>query len=290
MTTQFFLLNLFILICVHSGKSQNLRVEGEVTMDISGGDGWSIVKNDSIRAIAGIYNSGVGLVGSLGPNSNWNSILSYIINNENHGALTVRNPNGVSRAVSYAAPSGPGHVVTYGDNDSLNVFLASLSGLPNHGFIGIYNSSGTLKGSFYVDGNGDSQLEVDNVMSLVSNPEKSHEKIRYSVLQGPEEATFLRGTAQLINGRISVNLPKHFAHLIDEDSMTVQVTPCDPNSKGLAVIERTSSRFIVTELFQGQGNYTFDWEVKAEKKKKSIHKRSITGSAGQPYRTASPKQ
>ena len=34
----------------------------------------------------------------------------------------------------------------------------------------------------------------------------------------------------------------------------------------LAVVEKTATGFTVREMFQGQGNYQFDWEVKGVRK------------------------
>jgi hypothetical protein len=48
--------------------------------------------------------------------------------------------------------------------------------------------------------------------------------------------------------------------------MTVQLTPLSVASKGLAVVEKTAQGFIVKELMDGKGNYSFDWEVKAIRK------------------------
>ena len=48
--------------------------------------------------------------------------------------------------------------------------------------------------------------------------------------------------------------------------MTVQVTPHSANTYGLAVIAKREDGFVVSELMGGQGNFSFDWEVKTIRK------------------------
>lgn len=40
------------------------------------------------------------------------------------------------------------------------------------------------------------------------------------------------------------------------------ITPLSGQSKGLAVVEKTALGFKVVELLEGEGDYSFDWEVK----------------------------
>jgi len=46
----------------------------------------------------------------------------------------------------------------------------------------------------------------------------------------------------------------------------VTLTPLDAASKGLAVVEKTATGFIVKELGGGTGNYQFDWRVEGVRK------------------------
>jgi hypothetical protein len=60
-----------------------------------------------------------------------------------------------------------------------------------------------------------------------------------------------------------LDLPAHFASVVSQQGLTVQVTPSSPRSLGLAVAEKSTSRIVVRELRGGRGDYDFDWEVKS---------------------------
>ncbi|MCB0845209.1 MAG: hypothetical protein KDE26_18295, partial [Bacteroidetes bacterium] len=59
-----------------------------------------------------------------------------------------------------------------------------------------------------------------------------------------------------------IEFDDHFQLVSNPETMTVILTPLSAKSKGLAVIEKTGEGFTVQELFEGEGNYSFDWEVK----------------------------
>lgn len=90
-------------------------------------------------------------------------------------------------------------------------------------------------------------------------------EIRYVTLEGPESAVFVRGTAQLVDGRAVIALPEHFAVVAAEDGIVVQFTPRSLDSKGLAAIAVTRERVEVGELLGGAGSYAFDYFVTAER-------------------------
>jgi hypothetical protein len=48
--------------------------------------------------------------------------------------------------------------------------------------------------------------------------------------------------------------------------MTIMLTPLSADSKGLAVVEKSTSGFSVRELSNGTGSYAFDWEAKCIRK------------------------
>ncbi|MBP6796039.1 MAG: hypothetical protein KA143_13330, partial [Saprospiraceae bacterium] len=48
--------------------------------------------------------------------------------------------------------------------------------------------------------------------------------------------------------------------------ITVMLTPLSADSKGIAVLNKTSGGFVAQELFAGSGNYEFDYEVKGIRK------------------------
>ncbi len=99
------------------------------------------------------------------------------------------------------------------------------------------------------------------------NPEDPTTDIWYTCVEGPEAAMYVRGTASLVNGRATIELPSHFRSLAAEKGMTVQLTPLSIHSKGLAIIRKGLDGVEVGELSDGVGHYDFDWEVKAVRKR-----------------------
>jgi len=98
------------------------------------------------------------------------------------------------------------------------------------------------------------------------NPADPTTDIWYCCPEGPEAAMYVRGTARLVNGQARIELPDHFRNLAVEAGMTVQVTPLDADSKGLAVTAKRLNGIEVRELAGGAGTYEFDWRVEAVRK------------------------
>ncbi|MCD6532353.1 hypothetical protein J7K99_07915 [bacterium] len=94
------------------------------------------------------------------------------------------------------------------------------------------------------------------------HPEDPTKSIVYATLEGGENGTYWRGRAKLVNGEALVTLPEHFRLATSPDhEVTVIVTPRSSESKGLAVIHSSNREFKVKELFNGKGNYEFDYVV-----------------------------
>ena len=71
---------------------------------------------------------------------------------------------------------------------------------------------------------------------------------------------------RLINGEAHIELPDHFQKLAAEQGITVILQPRGRKSRGLGVENTTPDGCTVFELKGGQGDYEFDWEVKAVRK------------------------
>jgi hypothetical protein len=98
------------------------------------------------------------------------------------------------------------------------------------------------------------------------DPTNPSRKIRYTSIEGPEAAMYVRGKANLVNGRAIIKLPEHFSALAVASSITVTLTPRSFNSKGLATGKISSNAIEVGELFNGTGSYEFDYVVYAVRK------------------------
>ena len=92
------------------------------------------------------------------------------------------------------------------------------------------------------------------------HPEDPSKQIVYVCLEGGESGVYVRGTSELKNGRIEVDLPEHFALIASEDSLTVQVTPLG-DCFDLFVQEKTLDRIIIRESQGGKSSIRFDYLV-----------------------------
>lgn len=87
----------------------------------------------------------------------------------------------------------------------------------------------------------------------------------YSSLGGPENGLYVRGSARLTQGEARVRLPEHFGGLIDEHTLTVQVTPRGA-CQGLYVARATGRGLLVRELAEGSSDAPFDYLVLAQRR------------------------
>ena len=65
------------------------------------------------------------------------------------------------------------------------------------------------------------QLSATTKSFLIDHPTKPGKKLRHGSLEGPENGVYIRG-----KGKTSIiELPEYWTELVDEDSITVQLTP-----------------------------------------------------------------
>jgi len=76
----------------------------------------------------------------------------------------------------------------------------------------VYNNGGTLT--------WDGHFAASSKSFLIDHPTKKDAKLQYASLEGPENGVYVRGST---NGVIE--LPDYWTGLVDEDSITVQLTP-----------------------------------------------------------------
>lgn len=177
--------------------------------------------------------------------SNWGLLWESVITRNTLGAghVELQNPAGF----------GP------------NVRVTSVATNANKGAVGIY-SSGTIKAQMFVDGSNNGVVSANIKNFRMDHPKDPEKEIWYACIEGPEAAAYERGTARLSAGACRIQFSEHFENVINPQSMTVILTPLSADSKGLAVVEKTPEGFLVKEMFQGSGDYQFDWEVKAVRK------------------------
>ncbi len=159
-----------------------------------------------------------------------------------------------------------GTTIWYGKGSSSVIIGGGTNGLPGNGFVQIYDNKSTLQAGMYINGQGKGVLFADIKNFVEPHPKDPEKEIVYASLEGPEAAIYERGTSILQDGKATVHFSEHFALMLAQESMTVQLTPLSASSMGLSIIEKTGSGFTVKELHAGEGNYSFDWEVKAVRK------------------------
>ena len=208
-----------------------------------------------------LYGSTVGALETYGPNNQRNAIISWTSGDQNNGFMGIFNPSAEPRAYMEIV-TDIGRIVTRGPADTRNTSLTWLSGCDDCGYIGVYDAN-SLEAGMFVNTSGQGVVFGDVKNFRMEHPTQPGKEIWYASLEGPEAAAYARGTAQLVAGRATVELPEHFALVAAEAGLTVILTPLSGSSKGLAVVQKGVHRFSVVELMEGTGNYAFDWEIKA---------------------------
>ncbi|MBI4546404.1 MAG: hypothetical protein HY707_00375 [Ignavibacteriae bacterium] len=181
--------------------------------------------------------------------------------------------------IGTTTPSYPLHVTTTGsgaawfDNNSTSGSATGLwgyadgaGGTTHYGVYGYATGATTNYGIYGFASGGTTNYGIYNAAGTKNwanpHPKDPTKSIVYVTLEGGENGAYYRGTAKLVNGKATVVLPEHFQLATSSDSyVNVTVTPNSRKSKGLAVVERSNSRFTVEELFDGEGNYEFDYMV-----------------------------
>jgi hypothetical protein len=96
-----------------------------------------------------------------------------------------------------------------------------------------------------------------------AHPTDPTKEIVYVSLEGPEAGTYIRGTAQLVNGEAVINLPEHFSLVTSDEGLTVQLTPAGEWLQ-LYVVEKGTQRIIIHEANDKNGQ--FDYLVQGVRK------------------------
>ena len=233
----------------------------------SGGSGIiTLNRNSSMIAEISSFTSGEGYLELYGPSGNENIRLTSLINNPDNGYIGVVDAQGNNTVRMFVDDDGHGVLNTEGPNGNNNIRLTSLAANNDHGYVAVYDAQGNAQAGFYVDTQGRGVVFGDLKTFKIPHPGDSEKSIVYSSLEGPEVGVYLRGTETLKKGEATILFPEYFSSLITSENMTVTLTPLSADSKGMAVIEKSTHGITIKELWKGEGNYAFDWEVKAIRK------------------------
>ncbi len=161
-----------------------------------------------------------------------------------------------------SAVQGESGVLSLSESTGRN-YVLMFAGDPNLGTgLSLTDINGRIAAGFDMGNGSNATMFADTKHFRIPNPRNIEEDIVYTCVEGPEVAAYMRGTGHLVGGRAVINFPEHFQDVIVDQGMTVQLTPCSSESRGLATISKSASGFEVAELLHGDGSYDFDWEVK----------------------------
>ena len=225
------------------------------------------------KTLMGVHSNGTGVMATWGKAKAAPQSASVII-----GSDIFSTPNNLDAGiVENFSPLGEnlvtmGYLDNYPENGFLGVNRSSTTNSPKIGLL--LNSSN--KAQFYmsntsfieagikINSSGSADFFCSGLKQFrVPHPLYPEKDIRYTCIEGPEAAMYVRGTVKLVNGKASVELPEHFRLLAGNKNVTVIVTPLSANSEGLAVIKKSKDGIEIVELKRGTGNYEVDYEVKA---------------------------
>ncbi len=120
--------------------------------------------------------------------------------------------------------------------------------------------SGTGGGSnFYVTANGD--LSATSKSFLIPNKLKSGYMLRHGSLEGPEHGVYVRGKLHNTN---KIELPDYWEWLVDESTITVQLTPIGTFQKYL--VESISTSEIEISNLENSENINCFYIIHGERK------------------------
>lgn len=260
----------------------------------------SLYNNKYISALLGTSASGSGFL-NLCDKPEQGKITASLTANE-YGDLKLYNKTGTKTNIHLGVVKNSSNNVGWiGTFDSNGDYLISLSTLYQNGQSYHQNAAfglhyqGELAALFFVDTDGRSKLSVDEVFiggqSLrssttnytVDNLRSSSTYAPCFVSESTDQQITFRGTATLDNGTFTIVLPPNEAEKIQENTITVQITPLSASSKGLAVVKKEKTSFTVAELMNGTGSYDFDWTLTALRKEnpqlRSSHSIGAAGAA-----------
>jgi hypothetical protein len=96
-------------------------------------------------------------------------------------------------------------------------------------------------GDILFDVDGDGNLRAQSKSFDIIHPTKEGKRLRYGSLEGPEHGVYVRGK---LNGTDTIELPDYWLGLVDENSITVQLTPVG-SSQPLYVKDIRDNKVIV---------------------------------------------
>ena len=169
---------------------------------------------------------------------------------------------GTNGADGVDASSERGFGVEGQSNTSNGVFGHSARGFgvvgSSTGGVGVFGQSdfglaGQFNGNVQVNGT----FSVTGTKNFVqAHPSDPSREIVYVALEGGEAGTYVRGSAQLQNGKAVLALPEHFGLVTATEGLTVQLTPRGGWLQ-LYVVELDTAQLVVREAQGKSGRFDY---------------------------------
>jgi hypothetical protein len=110
------------------------------------------------------------------------------------------------------------------------------------------SGSANITGSLYIT----NVLEASEKSFNIPHPTQEGKRLIYGVLEGPEHAVYVRGHVT----ESIIELPEEWAGLVDETTITVQLTPIRKRQPNLYVEDiRDNKIYIKTGMFESINAY-----------------------------------
>ena len=168
------------------------------------------------------------------------------------GVVSVRNPAGDINFVRLQSAGVGGQLRVRNKSNQVMATLTTLSDRRGEecGVLTLQSTSGNSLAFNACSG---------EKTAVLRHPEKEDQGIYYNAMEGPEIGLYTRGRARLKGGVVEVKLPRHFSLVVSKRGLTAQLTPHDPKSRGLAIVELTPTVLKVAEL--GDPRQGADYEI-----------------------------
>lgn len=226
------------------------------------------VDNQTIRmAESGeFFDMDVNAAGQLAFKRNGAASDESVIFDDEAVTCWFQSSSGVRTVHYIQGTSDYGSFATYGPNGNINTWLSASGTGDNNGWFGVRDATNVTQAGTFVDGAGDGIVFGDMKNFVMDHPTDEESYIVYASLEGPEAGAYDRGTAKLNNGEVFISYSEVFGIVANPTTITVSLTPLSADTYGLAVIEKNEEGFRVKELKNGTGNFSFDWEIKGQRK------------------------
>jgi len=212
-----------------NSPGDTLHVVGNAIVGNSGNISPDSNGNGQLEILGSGYQGYVAIDGTgmhIGHNS---AIRTLVLQTNETSRLTIDGNTGAVRLNNYGSGSITGTATkTLAVDSSGNVIELDVSsngtGVGNE--VAVWKDTDTVSGSQALTWNGtvlsiNGTLEANEKSFVIDHPTLPGKKLVYGVLEGPEHAVYCRGK---ISGEV-IQLPEEWTGLVDQESITVQLTP-----------------------------------------------------------------